>query len=243
MKKIAAIIILMLISILTISSPIYAINDAAITGPSVIYKAANSLLSLSDVFSMYKSNLGAVALGSDGYTGNGSTPGIYEISLNVSNGQAVASRVIEIHVVESLGSIKIRAVSDAGNIHLGVAKEPEDILTHQEIITSLSVLELAPYNAETSSAYLIQDTYTASASTPGTYQFSYRVIDTSGLDNIYDITIYVSDSANLLPPAIDMDGDSGFDIWTLIFWGVLGFIGFSLFKKFGTKHAGLIKPY
>lgn len=237
MKKIAAVILLFITALTFQSQKVYAV-DAAITGPSVIYKAANSLLSLSDIISLYRSDTGAVALSSDGYTGNGSTIGTYEIVLSVSNGMSVTEKPIEIIVVATFGTIKIRAITDNGHIHTST----EETLSHYEIIKALSLIDVAPFNDQTSSAYLLNDQYSANAKTPGTYQFSYRIIDIAGYDNTYHINIFVSNNQQLLPPAINMGNKGNFD-WTLLLWLGAGFVAFNLFKKGKKKASSMSKPY
>lgn len=216
-----------------------------IMGPDVIYKSRSSMVTISDVVSLYSSYGNVITTSVDGYTGNGATLGTYEVILKSNDGiNDIATKTVQIHVVESFGTAKIKLLTDNGNIYT----HSNQVLTHQEIIHALALLDLIYYHPDTTTPYLIKDDYTQNASNPGYYQFQFRLIDLSGFDNNYQIIIYVSDTNSLLPEKIDMGG--GGSNWISGFfsqWVIPGLVIYGIYwlvrKLFKNGSGRTIKPY
>lgn len=193
MKKIT-VLVLLLLSILSSSLQVNA-SSTEIVGPDVIHKQSNQILTVGDILALYTSNLGAVAVSVDNYTGYGNILGTKSMSLYATDGTTVATKDIEIIIVSSLGDVK--AVTDYKNIHLKTTQ----LLTPVEIVY---VLENTGYVSITASTQMLilSDTYTQSQTVEGSYLFEFRLVNSAGLDQIYTSMIYVSDDDNLFIPDV-----------------------------------------
>lgn len=188
MKKIAVLVLLAL-SILTTSMTTYAISTE-IVGPDVITKQANSILTITDILSLYRSEIGSIILSEDNYTGYGNILGLHTISLYASNGEIAATKHIEIYVVSELGNVQ--CVTDYKDIHLKTTQ----ILTPAAIVY---VLQNTGYIEITSSTQMmiLSNTYTENSDVAGQYLFEFRLVNSAGLDQTYSSQIFISDSNNL----------------------------------------------
>lgn len=239
MKKLISLMVLFLFLLLR-ATPAYAVE--LIMGPDLIYKPTTSMVTVNDILDLYTSYGKVITVDLDGYTGNGATPGTYEISLVANDGiNDVATKNIQVTVVESNVSPKIKVVTDTGNIYVSNAVP----ITHQEIINSLASIGLIHYDKTTTSAYLLKDDYTQNSEMPGYYQFQFRLIDLSGLDNTYQILIYVSDSNQLIHQPINMGSNSNFidDFGGWIILGIVGVVLYNFFKNKKGSGTRTIKPY
>ena len=212
-----------------------------IMGPTTVYKPITSLVTVNDILNLYSSYGNVIRASEDNYTGFGATVGTYRIVLTANDGlNDVASKNIDVVVVDSTVSSKIKVVTDNGNIYVNA----NDPITHSQIILSLAALDLIYYNPQTSSPYLLKDDYTQNSATPGYYQFQFRLVDLSGLDNTYQILIFVSDTQTLMPTPIDMGGGGSMSFWDIAFLAIIGFVVYvvasKVFPKGSTKK---IKPY
>lgn len=237
MKKLILIITVFLL-LTFIATPTYAASSQ-IVGPEVVYKQKDSLVTITDIVNLYSSYGNHVSLKYDGYTGYGATIGSYEVTLSVSDGlNEIGQRAVQIYVVDSFGTNKIRFITDTKSIYT----MKDQTLYPREIVIALATVNLIQYSSQTSTAYLIKDDYSSNASTPGYYQFNFRVIDVSGFDKTFQSFIYVS-ADNLLPidGQIDMGTSGGSFIsgtfefvtnnWLLILIGIGILLYFTKSKK------------
>jgi len=193
MKKIAVLVLLALI-ILTSSMTTYAIGTD-IVGPDVITKEANNILTITDILSLYQSDVGSIILSEDNYTGYGNILGVHTISLYASNGTIAATKNVEIYVVADLGNVQ--CVTDYKDIHVKI----DQILTPSEIVYTLEnsgYIEITT----TTQMLILSNTYTENAETPGVYLFEFRLVNSAGLDQTYSSQIFVSDSNDLFVPDV-----------------------------------------
>lgn len=236
MKKLTLLLMLVLFTIFSNSTTTYASSNDII-GASVIHKQYNHILTMNDILSMYSSDLGAVQLAEDNYTGYGNILGLHSINLIASDGITQTSKAVDIVVVAELGNVK--AVSDYKDIHLKTTQ----ILTPSDIVY---VLEKTGYIEITSTTQMVilSNTYTENSSTAGSYIFEFRLVNSAGLDMIYLSKIIVSDESNLFIPDITFDVDpSGFNvIWEylqniiyLIIVALVIIYGYKTYKKLNKR--------
>lgn len=209
MKKITVLVVLVLISMFAFTKTTYA-SSTDIIGPDIIHKQANSILTVADILSLYSSTHGVVGIAEDNYTGYGNVLGDHTMQLYVSDGTIVFTKNITIAVVQTLGNVK--AVADYKNIHL----KSDQLLTVSDIVYVLERTGYVQITA-TTQMLIISDTYSANKSTPGTYTFEFRLVNSAGLDQIYTSMIYVSDGADLFVPDVIFEAKP--TVWTQI-WSV-----------------------
>ena len=235
MKKITVLVLLVLTALVG-SFTTYA-SSTVIVGPDVIHKQYNHILTITDILSLYRSDLGGVSLSEDGYTGYGNILGVHTLQLYASNGTVADAHEVNIYVVSELGNVQ--AVTDYKDIHVRV----DQILQPVEIVY---VLEKTGYLTITASTQMmiLSDTYTENSDTPGEYLFEFRMINSAGLDMTYLSKIYVSEDDNLFIPGIIFEApktilDTIGEWIGFIFWfAVAGFIIFIMYKaskKFKKK--------
>src|SRR5690606_23522193 len=156
MKKLIYVIWMFLLLTL-VTAPVYGASSM-IVGPDTIYKQKDSLVTISDIVSLYSSYGNVITLKEDGYTGNGATLGSYCVVIAANDGlNETGSKEVQVKVVETFGTLKINLITSSRAIY--VKKDFQ--LSYKEIIEALSSIELAFYNPQTSSAYLIKDDYSS----------------------------------------------------------------------------------
>ena len=234
MKKITVLVLLVLTA-LAGSFTTYA-SSTVIVGPDVIHKQYNHILTITDILSLYRSDLGGVSLSEDGYTGYGNILGVHTLQLYASNGTVADAHEVNIYVVSELGNVQ--AVTDYKDIHLRI----DQILSPSEIVY---VLENTGYLQITASTQMmiLSDTYTENSDTPGEYLFEFRMINSAGLDMTYLSKIYVSQDDNLFVPGIIFEAPPSFfsKAWRFIepfvYLAVIIFLGYKYmkYKKNGKK--------
>lgn len=194
MKKIT-VLLLILLSVCCLGGlSAKASSTVTISGPSTIHKAKNSILTTSDIISFYTSNFGHVAVSTDNYTGNGNIKGTYLIELYASVGNDIGSKQLNVIVVDSLPST-IKAIGDNKNLYTS----NEKTITNQDVLSALDITGHINFNV-TTQMYILNNQYTSNYQTPGQYFYEFRLIDTSGYDNIFSLNIIVSDSNTLSDP-------------------------------------------
>jgi hypothetical protein len=191
MKKIL-ITLLLLFTFSFIGPKSYASTDE-ITGPEVIFKQYDKVLTLSHILPLYTSELGSINVLNDTFTGYGDKTGIYTITLGVENTQI--QKVIAINVRQLIGDvIAVTKTNDLYTIHLHKDKilTPNDIidvLVRVQYITVLSTTEIS----------ILTNTYTENSSSSGSYSFEFHLASTSGYENTYLITLNVKNTEQLIP--------------------------------------------
>ncbi len=188
MKKIA-VLVLLLVSIFAGSIQVNA-SSTGITGPDVIHKQYNSILIITDIITLYSSELGPIQIMEDHYTGYGNILGAHDITLYVSDGELSDTKTIQIVVITELGNVT--CVADYKDIHLKTTQ----VLTPTQIVY---ILENTGYIEITSSTQMmiLTNTYTENSETAGQYLFKFRLVNSAGIDAIYSSIINVSDDENL----------------------------------------------
>lgn len=224
MKKILMFIILS-ISIFAFNFIQVSASENEILGANVIHKQANQILTINDIKAMYNSTFGQITVENDTYTGYGNVVGLKTVDMVVETFQETYRKTISIYVVNLLGNVK--AVTDYKDIHL----RTDQVLTPTQIVY---VLENTGYLEITATTQMSieNDTYTINATTPGTYVFEFRLINSAGLDEIYSSKIYVSDGSSLFVPDVIFEAPVS-PISSVLKW-ILNFILFcgSLFVAF-----------
>lgn len=230
MKRILSLLLLALISV--VSGIRAEASTESITGPDVIYKQRDKFLTLSQILDLYSSNDGEVYAVNDSYTGYGDIPGIYDIVLGVSGSQN--QRTITISVRNTIGNV-IAVTSTDGAIAIHVYKNVT--LTHQQIIDILVNIQYVSLTS-TTQTQTITNSYTENANAPGNYVYEFRLMTTSGYENIYNITIKVSNSDELLPDSIYLPpgspgntGNTAYIIMAVIFASLVIYVFYKLFRK------------
>lgn len=200
MKKILSLLLIVLISA---SFGIGAqASTEMIIGPDIIYKQKDKFLTLSQILDLYSSADGEVYAISDSYTGYGDIPGIYDIVLGVSG--TTTQETITISVRNTIGNV-IAVTDTNGSIAINVYKNVT--LTHQQIIDILVNIQHITITS-TTQTQIITNSYTENANAPGNYVYEFRLMTTSGYEMLYDVTIKVSNSDELLPDSIYMPPES-----------------------------------
>jgi hypothetical protein len=171
-----------------------------ITGPDVVYKQANKVLTTTSILGMYESSNGAITIKTDGYTGNGDKPGIYQIVLEDSGG----TKSIDISVRSKLGNvIAVTRTNDAYTIHM----HKNNTLTEFEIIKVLENVQLITYTS-TTEIYILTNTYSDNADAPGNYTFEFYIANASGFEETIEIYLKVMNTEKLLPD-LQIDNPTG----------------------------------
>ena len=195
MKKIT-VLILMIISILSLGS-ITTRASTVIIGPSVIHKAKNTVLPITDILDMYSSSLGDVSISIDEYTGNGNLVGEYHIEVYATDGTNIHSKEVTIVVLSSLPS-KVRAIGNYSDIYTNTSKT---LTLKDDIIPALEATGFIS-TSQTTVGYVLINQYTANYDTPGEYLMQFRLLDASGYDETFEIVIHVKDSGTIPEPDI-----------------------------------------
>lgn len=233
MKKLIALLLVFTIANLKLN---LKASSAVIYGPSVIHKQSSSILTMSDILALYQCELGPVTVSIDEYTGNGNVVSTYALQLYASDGTSIATKDIQIIVIASLGNVK--AVTDYKNIHLTLTQAQEMTLAEiPKIVARTGYFNLI----QGAQMAIISDTFTAGKSTPGIYQFEYRIVDQTGYDETFLSNVYVYDSSSMIDPDVVYGGEpnslDGFarTLQTIIYMVGLG-IGISFIYKLSKKN-------
>lgn len=234
MKKIT-VLILMIISILSLGRlPTRA--STVIIGPSVIHKAKNTVLPITDILDMYTSSLGDVSISIDGYTGNGNLVGEYLIEVYATDGTNIHSKEVTIVVLSSLPS-KVRAIGNYSDIYTNTSKA---LTLKDDIIPALEATGFIT-TSQTTVGYILINEYSSSYETPGDYLMQFRLLDASGYDETFEIVIHVKDSGTIpepdivyTPPKSIIDKAMNIAI-AFLSWGAVIVIGFVCYKIFFSR--------
>lgn len=194
MKK----LIIMLIGFSALIAPMsltYAVGEE-ITGPDVVFKQADKILTITNILDLYSSELGDIEVTSDAYTGHGDVPGNYAVTLGVA--ETEVTKEISVNVRQTIGPV-IAVTVTAGAYEIILHKNTT--LTANQII---DVLINVQYIVVTSSTQItvLTNTYTANASAPGNYTFEFYLATTSGVEETYLVTLQVNDTETLNPDIV-----------------------------------------
>lgn len=192
MKKLT-VLALLILSIVSLSG-ISARASSTVIGPSTIHKGKNAILTTSDILGFYTSNLGTVSISIDNYTGNGNRIGTYDMEIYATDGVEIVAKNIEIVVVESLPS-NIKAIGDSKDLYINNSSK----IDWHDIRQSLLITDYINITS-TTQVYILNDGYSESYQTPGTYLYDFRLIDASGYDNSFTIKIIVKDTQVMPEP-------------------------------------------
>jgi len=183
MKK----LIIMLIGFSALIAPMtitYAVGED-ISGPEIILKQADKILTTTNILDLYSSELGDIEVVSDAYTGYGNVPGNYVVTLGVS--EAEVTKEISVNVRQTIGPVIAVTVTD-GSYEIILHKNTT--LTANQII---DVLINVQYIVVTSSTEITD------ASAPGNYTFEFYLATVAGVEETYLVTLQVNDSETLTP--------------------------------------------
>jgi len=227
MKKIT-VFVLLILSIFTASLQVNA-SSTDITGPDVIHKQYNHILTIAEILSLYSSGLGQIQILDDNYTGYGNELGSHQITLYATNGSLEATKIIQIIVIRELGNVT--CVADQKDIYL----KNTQILSPSDIVY---VLEKTSYIQITSTTQMmiLTNTYSDNSDTEGQYLFEFRMVNSAGIDQVYSSIINVSDNENLFVP--DIVFEAPVTAWSkvlnaitsLLYVCLFGLIGFGVYK-------------
>lgn len=170
-------------------------STVIITGPEVIHKAKDSILTISDILSLYQSSNGNVAISYDNYTGNGNKIGEYDIELYVTNESVIESKVISVNVIEYLPS-NVKWITDNDKLYVGSNTK---ITWENEIKDALLEIGLININSSTR-MYITDNTYSDNHNKQGEYNYEFRLVDSSGNDVTRSIKIVVLATEDLQEP-------------------------------------------
>jgi len=218
MKKLT-VLVLLLFSMIAGSLQVNA-SSTGITGPDVIHKQYNHILTVGDILSLYSSELGYVQVIEDNYTGYGNVIGTHGVTLFATNGTLEASKQVQIIVIGELGNVT--AVTNYKDIHLKTTQ----ILTASDIVY---VLEKTGYIQITSTTQMmiLSNTYSENSGTAGQYLFEFRLVNSAGIDQVYSSIINVSSNENLFVPDIVFEAPPS--IWSKVATAVTSLLYLALF--------------
>jgi hypothetical protein len=164
--------------------------EGDIVGPDVIYKQHDKVLTMSTIKALYSSS-DAITVTLDEYTGYGNIPGLYDITFTAGD----KTKDVIISVRQTLGNvIAVTLLNNEYTIHVykNVTLSPQDII---------DILVRINYITVTSTTHIssLTNTYTENASAPGNYIFEFRLATTSGLEDIYQVRLRVTNTEELTP--------------------------------------------
>jgi hypothetical protein len=192
MKKIL-ITFIMLIALISVSaSPVYALGE--ITGPDIIYKENNEIVSITDIKALYSSSGGAIIVEEDGFTGKGHIPGEKTVLLKATDG--FAEKTKEITIIVTYNKIPddgtdnlfkmVGKTSDSFVFVTNVSKTVT-IEKMRDTLISLGLLSVV----EPSSKNIILDEYTENKTETGSYTLNFRIMDATGQIKTFYTTVIV----------------------------------------------------
>lgn len=222
------------------TSQSYAISGS-ISGPEMIHKAKNEILTMDDILKLYKSSDGQIIIVDDEFTGHGNQNGVYSITFSLYEYPSVY-KLTEVHVVDDLGEATL--VANQNEIY--VANDVK--LNPSKIIDILQKTNYVQFNS-TAAVSILNNSYTGNEENNGSYIFDFRIVTTSGTNTIYESIIRVHEPNNIFtgdfiitgPPSIQ-DEFISFFVNYIIPIGVLGLIGFVVYKIV-SKNKSKVKPW
>ena len=179
----------------------------AISGPAVITKPANSILSLATIlteFSAVDEKAGAIDIivDEDNYTGHGSTPGTYSIKLSATDPSGnTAYHDFNIIVKDDMPSVLY--VKDATFINL----YNTTLLTLEDVVKILRATGQIAIQANGQITILI-NSYDKNEETPGVYKLSFKYQNSAGAESTHEVNIKV-----LAAPTTDMNINEDLSFW------------------------------
>lgn len=211
-------------------------STVTISGPDTIHKARNTILTMSDILSLYESTSGEVAISADGYTGNGNLIGSYEVELYANNENIIGSKIITVNVIDSLPS-NIKWIGNNDTLYVNSTKK---ITWESDIKNALLAIDQIDINS-TTMMYILINEYSENYDVPGTYKYEFRLVDSSGYDTVKSINIIVLDSEVLPTPDYVSEPSKGImsmieELWSfikLIMFALVLIIGYKFLKKRG----------
>lgn len=184
MKKLVLIMFL-LVSIMVVGiQPVFAVGD--IVGPDIIYKDSNEIVSISDITSLYTSTGGVVIPHEDGFTGKGNIVGEHEIVLKATDGLLDKFKTVKVIVTnnkipdiddKNLFSLVGKTTSSNSFVFVTLQDKTINLELIRDTLIALSQISIV----EPSSKQIITDTYSDNKTTPGTYDFNFRILDSTGV--------------------------------------------------------------
>lgn len=207
MKKFLA-LILIILGAFTFGLRVDA-SEEGIVGPDVIYKQYDKVLTMSTIKDLYTASE-AITVTYDEYTGYGNIPALYDVTL--TSGEFTKDIVISVR--QTLGEI-IAVTLQNSEYTIHVYKN--EILSPQDIINVLVRINYITVNSTTHISSLT-NTYSENASAPGTYVFEFRLATTSGLEDIYQVNLRVTNTEELTPDIL-IEPLPKINVFALIFSG------------------------
>jgi hypothetical protein len=200
MKKLFILLILISMTFLSITKTTYAVGE--IEGPDVIYKASNSVLTMTTIKDLYSSIHGDIEVLTDGYTGFGDVPGIYQITFGVVS--TAYQKVVDVSVRSTIGNvIAVTSIGETYTIHM----HKNLTLTANEIVDVLVNVQMIEYTS-TTEITILTNTYADNPDAPGLYTFEFHIADTSGNESTHLTYIKVNNTDKLLPDIVYEDPTS-----------------------------------
>lgn len=231
MNKLLGIILILFTSLILMTTPVYAINT--IDGPDVVFKETSAIVTINDISLLYSSGLGNIYVAEDDYSGNGHIIGQYDVKLEASDGLVTISKTITVKVVSQLGDVTL--VGDGHDLYL----RTDQVLNFTAIRNILK--NTGHIHIPVGTGYqMIVDDYTGHESTPGVYEYGFRLISSSGSIQNVMLDIYVTDDFTAFDPDDIIQADpsplDGFfktvvDLfWLVVVFGGIGFIVYIVIK-------------
>lgn len=229
MKKAFLLILILLLTLMVIPSPVYAVGD--IVGPDVIYKDMNEIISITDITSLYAAADATVYASEDNFTGFGHIVGDKHITLTATDGLIEKSKEIIVKVTDDkIPDVTIDGITSNIFKLVGKSSAGYTFVTLQDKTITLEIMRDTLINldeltiVEPSSRNILLDTYTENKTTPGTYTFNFRILDATGVIKTFNTQIKVlqiSEDWEPLEPTSPIDFFEGWDfniVGTIFSW-------------------------
>lgn len=236
MKKIFAVLFLVLTMIIATIKPVHAV-DSVIHGPDVVFKEVSAIVTIYDILLLYESDGRVLSISNDGYTGNGAVVGSYNVTIAASDGLTEILRTIQVKVLLSIGDVTL--VDNLGNIYV----RPDQTLDFTKIRNVLRNVNLISISVGTGYQILI-DEYTGHETEEGNYNYGFRLISSSGAIQNVSIKIFVTEDftsfepGDIIPPDPNPLLAFGSMVWNAILFiitigilGILLYVGYKVSKK------------
>ena len=237
-KKIMLMVITVL-SVITITTTnkIYAYSND-IDGPDIIYKDSTKNLSVKDILELYTAEDEMLEIISDGYTGKGDMPGIYQITIGIVN--TFTTRTIEIHVKQTI-SDKAYAASLTNNKYQ-IYTTKDNVLSPREIVKVIERISTLQVTSG-SGIKVHNDTYTENNTSPGLYLYEFTIVSPNGTQNTYPVDIHVRNTQSFNPDFTFEKDTTTSDILKIVLIVLAVIIGLLLIVKMFKKKKKGVRNY
>lgn len=232
-----------MMSIIAASRPVFA-SGTVINGPDVVFKQASSIVTINDIILLYQSDGRFISATEDGYTGNGASVGTYDVTIVASDGITEITKNIQVKVLLDIGNVTL--VANNGDIYL----RQDQVLNFTDIRNILRNIGRVAIPVGTGYQILVDD-YTGNETEVGVYDYSFRLISSSGFIQNVSIKIYVSDdftqfnTGDIIPGDPNPFDDFFSNAWNFIvelFWIIVMCVAAYFVLKFIFRKKKVVKP-